>query len=473
LINLARDVAWLLNGQVDSDYESLQPSYTNLLISRNLASRGGLLKRLELAQALNSYYSPDLLELLQCKIGEHIERSWSSRVVFNVYTNHPLRHLLLIQFLGHTAESFFELRKRVNSIDSERPRPFGSGPWPCLNPVCANYRQQGIHECEITRHRSTKSNIIVGSFGCVCGFTYIRNGPDQFPEDHFRYSRIKCFGAVWEAELARLWQDYSISLCKISRHLGVSNDSTKTQALRLKLNFPRPGLRKKPTQISKQRREVLKRKRYKQSQLIQKRAKFRKDFTTILKQNPSASRTELREFPPRRVYTWLYRYDKEWLETHLPPPLPGGGAGGRNIDWATRDVRLAEKVLWANSNIRQLEGPPIRVSVSAICRYIENTESSNNDDVSLTNNRKYLDRLPLTSQALNEAIESTIEFWLRKLQWAIEYFRKEGDTPSCWQFMARAGVDRRNLTNPEVKASVEEALSSLQQGDTSIIYDAA
>jgi hypothetical protein len=47
---------------------------------------------------------------------------------------------LLIQFLGYTAEEFFQL---PNSPPDEF-KPFGEKPWPCLNPVCKRFQQPGI-----------------------------------------------------------------------------------------------------------------------------------------------------------------------------------------------------------------------------------------------------------------------------------------------------------------------------------------
>src|SRR5260221_3342972 len=53
-------------------------------------------------------------------------------------------HILVIRFLESTAESF--LRRHI-----EAPKPFGSGPWPCLNPVCEEYRSEE-HTSELQSH---------------------------------------------------------------------------------------------------------------------------------------------------------------------------------------------------------------------------------------------------------------------------------------------------------------------------------
>lgn len=43
----------------------------------------------------------------------------------------PLENLILMRFLGISAHDFF--------LQLNAPLWFEDGPWPCLNPICANH----------------------------------------------------------------------------------------------------------------------------------------------------------------------------------------------------------------------------------------------------------------------------------------------------------------------------------------------
>jgi hypothetical protein len=128
LLKLAQHAAWLLNWHDhDSDIGFLRKRYYNLLLERGLAFYNGRIRTAELSKQLMEFYSTEFLNSLQCNIERH-DRGW---VYSLVHTNteqrvqHPLRHLLLMTFLGCTAQEFFTSFEEYN--------PFGKGPWPCFN----------------------------------------------------------------------------------------------------------------------------------------------------------------------------------------------------------------------------------------------------------------------------------------------------------------------------------------------------
>jgi hypothetical protein len=83
-------------------------------------------------------------------------------------TAHPIKHILLIRFIGLTPEQFFE--------EDMVYHPFGEGPWLCLNAAENHYKQPVIDDCKVTR--DYKTGVPVGTFTCSCGFFYSRRGPD-------------------------------------------------------------------------------------------------------------------------------------------------------------------------------------------------------------------------------------------------------------------------------------------------------
>ena len=235
LLNIARDTYWLLcqyNISQAADLKLLSNKYRRLLAQIDLATYRG---RVDIGMFLQKFlklYPPLLLRMLHCEIEEHINENWLLRLVrMSDGAQHPLHHLLLIHFLGYTAESFFSL--------SPESKPFGEGPWPCLNPVCDYYRQPHIKACQ-TIYSQHISGRPVGIFACTCGFIYSRTGPDTTEGDQFILSRIKSFGFAWEAKLQRLWEDETASLREIGRQLSVDPLTVKRHVARLGLPLPRP-----------------------------------------------------------------------------------------------------------------------------------------------------------------------------------------------------------------------------------------
>ncbi len=81
----------------------------------------------------------------------------------------PIKTYIIYEILGLSPEGLFS--QNVEYL------PFGKGPYPCLNPVCKQYKKQVIENVEIRNSYKNKSPI--GYFTCPnCGFSYLRRGPD-------------------------------------------------------------------------------------------------------------------------------------------------------------------------------------------------------------------------------------------------------------------------------------------------------
>lgn len=82
---------------------------------------------------------------------------------------HPLLHVLLEDFLDHQQRA---------------TRPFGEGPWPCLNPLAKHRNMVTISTVRLHRNHGHQ----VGVFACPCGYSYTRSyfigsgmiGPPRF-----------------------------------------------------------------------------------------------------------------------------------------------------------------------------------------------------------------------------------------------------------------------------------------------------
>jgi hypothetical protein len=438
LLHIALDAQWLLHQHsLSEELESLSSRYCKLLVDRNLATHQGRVSVSELQQQFKDRYSPQMLELLHCELDDQVGENWLSRIVRKPdHAQHPLHHLLLIHFLGHTVEAFFKLSVENN--------PFGEGPWPCLNPVCQHYRQCSIKECQIVYSQYSNGKPR-GTFSCTCGYTYSRIGPDTSPTDCLKWSRVNAFGDLWEGRLRILWEDETVSLRGMARQLGADPMTVKRHATQLGLAFPRPVGKSLPLQEAQQLR-LHKPGRCEPST----RDAYRMTWRSVMQEDLEANLQVLRRRVPG-IYAWLYRNDKEWLKEHYPT-RKAEKAQRLSLDWERRDHRLAQTVKDAANSLKVLPGPPVRVSFAAIGRSVGQ----------LALLQQHLGKLPLTAKALNESVETREMFAVRKIHWTTERYREEQLYPARWQVIKRAGVERMVL-EPLVKEALDTALVTLAE----------
>jgi hypothetical protein len=391
-LNIARDASWLLSQRgLCSGYADLRRRYVHAFFEREIGTHGGMIDREKLADGLQKYYGPDFLRLLQCEIRKDTLSNWASVFVKDLSLNkvhHPLQHLLIIQFLGYTAESFFHMMAEY--------KPFGKGPWPCLNPVCDNYQKPVITKYDLSFSYSEHKRRPVGTFGCKCGFIYYRRGPDTSEEDKLRYDGITVHGPKWDTTLRDLWENSTLLLEEISLRLYGKRRldyKIKVQAERLGLRFPRQIKTFRAAQEFKKRESPsvtpTTETEESGSTLLEK---YRAEWIEALKQNPDAPRTRLKD-KFSRVYKWLAKNDGEWLQSHLPPPKD------HSFDWAGLDTRLADEVREAADCIRGYY-IPMRITMYALGRHTDRYDYL----------RHFLDKLPLTAAILCEVVETRTDF---------------------------------------------------------------
>ena len=77
--------------------------------------------------------------------------------------------------------------------------------------------------------------------------------------------------------------------------------------------------------------------------------------------------------------------------------------------------------------------------------------------------KMYPTRFPLTIKALSEAVETRIDFAIRRLQWAAGCLLRENILPSRTRLMLRAGMDSRVMSIPEIKKAIDDTWLSLQR----------
>lgn len=399
--------------QTQAHDNDIQETYRTLLKIRGYASLNGYVRRKKLYNSFNASYSKNCLAFLQSST-DFKETNWLS-MIFQKHRKsfHPLRHLLVMQFLGMEITSLFE---------KEDYSPFGKGPWPCLNVTCKDFHKSVVTSLSLSADYDSRTP--VGTFTCHCGFVFSRKGPDKSEKDRYRIGTIKEYGEVWSQALRQCVQD-GLKLTEIANRLQVDRATVKKYAALLNLEVPWkvPSLAtKKPLMLEP----------YEQ-QLQQRQDAWLK----LQEQHPHKSKTELRKLAPD-VYAFLYRHENKWLNDHSPTKKHISVVNKR-VDWEKRDEELLQQVQEVLESWNQGAEKKQRISKTAIGRRI--------GKLSLL--QKKADKLPRTMAYIQGVSEDLPAFQMRRAEAVIEQLKRENERIIEWEVYRLAGL-RSNVSN-EVK----------------------
>lgn len=403
-MNIAMDVHWLLTHHVDpvGTHELLR-RYRRLLTRGNWMTARGNVRQSDLILDFQNHYKKIFLNMFGSDI-ESSPENWLSKMVRSARTStHPIRHILLLQFLNEPISEF--LKQSSHNFS----HPFGNGPWPCLNAAASHYRDFVIDQCKVSRDYKLK--IPVGTFSCTCGFVYSRRGPDTSEGDRFRIGRIKVFGDVFDKAVEKIHLGEGCSLRETARRLRVD---PKTIKERMKVLEKASPATTNPNVTA--------------AQVDALRASYRKRWLDNRAHHVKLSQTELRRLLPG-VFAWLYRNDREWLKEHCPQRVKRTSHSYR-VDWASRDGELAAEVRRATEEIRSFSGRPVQVTVSSIGSQIGK----------LGIIQKHICRLPETNRTLQEVTETKEAYQIRRVSWAAEQMRQQGIPVQEWSLIRSAGL---------------------------------
>ncbi len=429
---LARNAEWLLNQEnLCVEEGTLRERYYNLLLKRGYAYYNGRIRNAPLLEAFDNHFPPRVLETLGCTVMS-AQTGWLAKMMEKGRSNiiqHPIRHLLLMHFLGVTAEEFF-----TSFVEY---RPFGSGPYPCLNKASDHYGEPKIPNCEIFDNTvKKKRGQPLGVFACDCGFVYQRVGSDRSEKARFTYSSVKEYGKTWENKLEELWTDLSFPVTEVAGIFGVSDLLIVRHAIRLGLPMNYPGAR---TVLGYKRRRNP-RKTF--SELL---AKHRRKWLKTVKKHSGSTRQELMD-KAGTLYLWLLRHDSDWFERHLPKTEITSGTG-RSTDWRSIDDELSKEVEQACRDILESNDPILRVGITEIIKRVGKQSWLEKRD----------EKLPKTAGVINRYSETLEDFMLRRIRRIEESLIEEGNTVSRSGF-----IERARLKNSTAKNSlpVQEAINA-------------
>lgn len=363
-LQLAKDVNWLLNGNNSVfGIKRLQSYYQIYLKQKGFLLGNNRFKISEITREFKDYFGEDLLLKLGCCLNKSKDNWLSDLVVGKEGIMDPVRHLLLLQFLGVSLENFFN--------DSPKDiLPFGKGPWLCLNPAAEHYMQEIITEHTIKREHHE----LIGYFFCKCGFSYTRLYEElNLKQDNTRIRRVISYGDIWENRLSELLNQ-GLSLNKIGRVLQVSGklvgDHIK-DSMKYRNTVKKTGL----------------------YNLEHKRMVQRNLWLKLVEENLEANRNKIinKNFS---LYKWLYHYDREWLNLNSPRPknISSELNERENI---RRDKEMARKIIALARAIRSKEEKHEVLTTLDISRELGIKRISN----------KTFINYPLTREAITKSLE--------------------------------------------------------------------
>ncbi|KEI94811.1 TnsD family Tn7-like transposition protein [Clostridium botulinum] len=417
LYKISKNAYYLLQTDLDNiSKEKVLEKYKNLLYEKGLTTSSKRVKQRELYKEFISFYSKDFLAKIESSVNNDDEYNWLRVITRNLKrTAHPMRHLLLINFLEDDVEKFFkDINKQFN--------PFGKEPWPCLNSAADHYKQNVVTDLKITEDYKIK--VPVGTFTCKCGFVYSRKGPDKTEQDKCKIGRIKKFGVVWEnklkvclkkgkyrlRELARIMNCDPKTVIKFDKLFGINYFNSSSKIV---------GKGKKP--INSDVMEI-----------------YKLNILKAMKTNLTLSRTEIREMC-KKEYIYLYRMDKEWLFSVLPQKVKKDDHR-KKVDWDKRDKEILELIKVKHKKLLNKE-VPIRITKSSIGKAAG----------VLVTLEKNINNLPKTEKYLNEIIETVQDFQIRRCKKITDDKFKNEENIKLWQIQRIAGIRTKDFEKIKVE----------------------
>ena len=338
LINLTRDVEYIINMNFEPfSREYFFQKYKTLIELKGIAYPTK--KRYQkLCDLMLDYYPIEFLELLNSSFKRTDNLSWLSSLNGKGYKFdklHPIRHLLLMRLLCGSARNFFEKEYSYE--------PFGKGPWICMNPLADHYLQNVVTEVDIRIHESYR--VVRGDMRCSCGFVYRLMGEEKSPLEVKKINgRIVEKGHVWDQKFNE-FIERKLPLKEIATHTNMGVETVRRILKRHNLN----------------NEEIEEAKKIRKK--IEKTSEYKNIWINLRMKYPDYTRVQLIKLN-RKVYNWLRKYDKEWIESNSPESNVGKNCKVKKYSFDEDIVflRKAEKLILEWPDYEKLKNSLVRKS---------------------------------------------------------------------------------------------------------------
>ncbi len=156
LMQIAHLSIELLKGTTPKSFDEWTIYYRAKMLSAGLAKSACTMNQQSFCEEFKQFYAETLSCFPHVINGDSYPNQWLQTLVRkHRKANHPLYHLLLQNFLNQ--------REEVEPL-------FGTGPWPCPNPLVAHPKQYPITKINFHRNHGR----VVACFNCQCGYVYTR-----------------------------------------------------------------------------------------------------------------------------------------------------------------------------------------------------------------------------------------------------------------------------------------------------------
>lgn len=424
-INLAKEANWLLQQKIDKNCgpNFFRVRFLQVLMRKGMASVNGQAEMNFIHKRFSDFYSAELLSSLSSPLGN--KHTWLRRLLqTSLHFQHPIRNLLLLNFLDYTLEDFIKLPEIIY--------PVGKAPFPCLNPASEHYKELRINNVNFGKSASSKK--LTATFYCNCNFVYRRFGWDEEGQRKFEFDYVISYGEIFSKKLLQL-KKKGMTPNAIAKFLDLPKGHVQSQLRKLRVS-----------QIVKSEKAKLK------SDLIKEmRKSYRADWIQRQKQNPSLGRYEL-SLLNRKSYQWLRTHDGEWFEKNSPNRKLVKEKANR-INWAERDIELAAKADILAKEFLTSPNYPVRVTVTGIARRLK-------IDYLVV---KRPDCIPKTIETLRKNAESNEEFIARRIIYATDCLISERVAAQTWMVLNRARVSTSHLISlPKVQTALAISKEKLE-----------
>jgi len=415
LLKITEEVKYILENDLSTclDQTIIYQRYYKILFEREYLTGKNSVKKLKLINDFTDYYGKNFLIYLDSEIDVSNESNWLNSILSkSKRAIHPIRHILLIDFLTGSIEQFIKYKEEQKI-------------YPCMNRWCNCYKDDRMTKIIITS--DYKSRELVATVKCEeCGFTYSR----KVKKDIYEIGRIKDFGIVWFNKLIEVVKT-SMSLRAMAREMGCDCKTVVKYAE--KLGYGHLICSNMNVDIGKEK-SVAKPK-------FDEAENYKRGIIMFMEENPCATITTIKN-NKYKEYMWLYRNDLEWLKHNLPEPLKKSNKGVNRIDWGKRDSLLLLLLMKEYNSIKNNK-ESVRITKTLLARrtgilsYVE----------------KKLDKLPLCKMYLENAQETVEQYQIRRVDSICFELYSKNENIIDWKIKRLAGL--RNNISDIVKERIE------------------
>lgn len=402
LLKITEEVKYILEHDLSTilDQTIVHQTYQKILFEKGYLTIKGKVRPSVLSSDFIDYYGNDFLKYLDSDINIANKSNWLKTFFFNTTRSiHPIRHILLIDFLCGSIEQFIRYEEKINF-------------YPCLNKFCNDYKTDKNTTYILSTDRRTK--MIVVNVKCEeCGFSYARKNDKGI----YEIGMVKNYGDVWANKIVDMLMS-GMSL----RAIGKEMNCCVNTIIKYAEKYGYSNLIKSKVKIKS---SVIVNK-----PMLIKIEDCKNAILRFIEENPISTITNIKDNKTKE-YSCLYVNDYEWLKNNLPKSQRGKNYINNRVDWEKRDKEILNELKNVYSNIN-IDDISIRITKTFLSKKIDNQSYID----------KQLDKLPLCKEFIEGVVESVEEFQIKRVDKVCEALYLKNDKLTVSKIKKLAGLNK-------------------------------